>query len=255
MIYQDIQPAALAEITAMPGLTVIDQRDAATRAKGELPGAVAPDDTLIARLVRQRRSNPPVLVYCYHGNQSRELCAFLAQLGLQQVYNLAGGWDAREKWLAGRVNDSEAHDRWLRAHDFDPDDLNARLESGMSALMQASLQGELSLVQYLLARGANPNHINDDGHHALWFACVNGSVELVERLIAAGADLDNRNVNGVTSAVYAASTGKLEVLKTLVAAGADPGIRTDDGYDALDSATTLAVLRYLRPLCMASAQA
>ncbi len=103
----------------------------------------------------------------------------------------------------------------------------------MSPLMLASLEGDLPLVDHLLERGADPNHINDDGHHVLWFACVNGDLTLVGKLIEAGANVNNRNVNGVTCAVYAASTGKLEVLKQLLAGGADPAICTDDGYNAL----------------------
>lgn len=247
MSYRDVQPQDLASVTAIPGLTIIDQRDEATRGRGELPGAVAPSENLIAGLIRQRSENPPVLVYCYHGNQSRGLCAFLAQLGLKQVFNLAGGWDAWSRWQEQQANDYPKID-WLHENGFDPADLNSRIDLGMSALMLASLQGDLPLVEYLLERGADPNHINDDGHHALWFACVNGDLELVCKLIGAGANLNNRNVNGVTCAVYAASTGKLQVLKQLLASGADPAIRTDDGYNALDSASTLEVLKFLRPL-------
>jgi thiosulfate/3-mercaptopyruvate sulfurtransferase len=247
MSYRDVEPDALSVVMEIPDLTIIDQRDEATRRLGELPGAVAPSDALIARLVRQRRDNPPVLVYCYQGIQSRELCAFLAQLGLQQIFNLAGGWDAWQRWQGQQTVDDNPYIGWLGEHGFDPDDMNSRVDQGMSALMQASLQGDLSLVDYLLSRGADPNHINDDGHHALWFACVNGNLQLVANLIEAGADLNNRNVNGVTCAIYAASTGKLAVLKQLIACGANLTIRTEDGYNALDSASTLAVLKYLRP--------
>ncbi|MEJ2455103.1 MAG: ankyrin repeat domain-containing protein [Candidatus Thiodiazotropha sp.] len=248
MSYQDVQPEALASVTALPDLTIIDQRDELTRSRGQLPGALAPRENLIASLVQQRHKNPAVLVYCYHGNQSRELCAFLSQLGLNQVFNLAGGWEAWSRWQAQQSVDDNPHTGWLREHGFDPDDLNCRIDLGMSALMLASLQGDLPLVNYLLERGVDPNPSNDDGHHALWFACVNGDLQLVGRLIEAGAKVDNRNVNGVTCAVYAASTGKLEVLKQLLAGGADPAIRTNDGYNALDSASTLEVLRFLRPL-------
>lgn len=94
MKYLDIEPAALAEILDLPGLTIIDQRDEASRREGRFEGSVGADDMVVAGLVRRRRKDPPVLVYCYHGNQSRDLCAFLSQLGLQRVYNLAGGWDA-----------------------------------------------------------------------------------------------------------------------------------------------------------------
>ncbi|MET0052487.1 MAG: ankyrin repeat domain-containing protein [Candidatus Thiodiazotropha sp.] len=248
MSYHDIHPELLSSITAIPGLIIIDQRDEMSRNRGQLPGSVTPSEELISALVRRRREDPPVLVYCYHGNQSRDLCAFLSKFGLSQVYNLEGGWQALEHWQAQQVDAVNPHVAWMLEQGFDPDDLNSRIDLGMSALMIAALKGDMAQVDWLLLQGADPNPINDDGHHALWFACVNGDLDLVERLIEAGAKVNNRNVNGVTSAIYAASTGKLEVLKRLLAAGADPGIRTDDGYNALDSASTLEVLRFLKPI-------
>ncbi len=248
MSYYDIHPELLSRITAIPGLIIIDQRDELSRSRGQLPGSVTPSEELIAGLVRRRGDNPPVLVYCYHGNQSRELCAFFAQFGLSQIYNLEGGWQALEQWQSQQADGMNSHVSWMLEQGFEPHDLNSRIDLGMSALMLAALQGDLARVDWLLQQGADPNPINDDGHHALWFACVNGDLALVDRLIEAGAKVDNRNVNGVTSAIYAASTGKLAVLKRLLAAGADPAIRTDDGYNALDSASTLEVLRFLKPI-------
>ncbi len=248
MSYHNIHPELLGRIMAIPGLIIIDQRDEMSRSRGQLPGSVSPSEELMAALVRRRREDPPVLVYCYHGNQSRDLCAFLTQFGLSQVYNLEGGWQAVEQWQAQQADDVDPRVAWMRSQGFDPDDLNSRIDLGMSALMIATLKGDLAQVDWLLQQGADPNPINDDGHHALWFACVNGDLALVDRLIEAGGKVNNRNVNGVTSAIYAASTGKIEVLKRLLAAGADPAIRTDDGYNALDSASTLEVLRFLKPM-------
>lgn len=251
MSYQDIHASEVADFLTTEGLIVIDQRDEHTRSKGQLPSAQPASEAVISKLMMQRRKNPPVLVYCYHGNQSRELCSFLAQFGLSRVYNLEGGWQAWEGWqqqAAAPSNDDDPLQAWLLANGFDADDLNSRVEMGMSPLMLAALKGEKELVERMLAMGANPNHVNDDNHHALWFACVNGDTGLVATLIANGGNVDNRNVNDVTCAIYAASTGKLEVLKLLVEAGADLSVRTNGGYDALESASTLPVLRYLRPL-------
>jgi rhodanese-related sulfurtransferase len=89
--YRDILAAEVDELLRTEQPIVIDQRDAQSRSKGQLPNAVAASDAVINKLVRQRRSNPAVLVYCYHGNQSRDLCSFLGQLGLNRVYNLKGG--------------------------------------------------------------------------------------------------------------------------------------------------------------------
>ena len=98
MPYQSVEPEDLDALLQRPGLTIIDQRDPQTRLGGELPGAIAPDEAVIQQLLRKRREDPLVLVYCYHGNMSRELCSFLAGMGLSQVYNLAGGWAALEAW-------------------------------------------------------------------------------------------------------------------------------------------------------------
>lgn len=248
MSYQDIHVAEVGELLQRPGLIVIDQRDPLAQSKGQLPNALPASETVINGLMRQRRNNPPVLVYCYHGNQSRDLCSFLTQLGLSDVYNLVGGWQAWETRPQQTAGLSDLQKNWLISHGFDPDDFNSRVELGMSSLMLAALKGEHDLVDALLASGADPKLVNDDEHHALWFACVNGDIGLVEKLIAAGSDIDNRNVNGVTCIIYAASTGKLDVLKTLIEAGANLGIATHDGVNALESASTLPVLRFLRPL-------
>lgn len=248
MSYTNIAPSGLPALLQTEGLTIIDQRDADTRQKGQLADAQPASEHLINQLMRRRRSDPPVLVYCYRGNQSRDLCKLLVQFGLKRVYNLEGGWQALSSWRQGQQDhDSELRD-WQNANGFDPGNLNSRIELGMSALMLAALQGRQQLVQSLLQAGADPRPINDDGHNALWFACVSGDPAVVKMLLADAGDVDNRNVNGVTCAVYAASTGKLEVLQLLVEAGADLSIRSDDGYNALDSATTLEVLRFLRPM-------
>jgi ankyrin repeat protein len=246
--YQDIHVAELDELLHQDDLVVIDIRDEATRAGGTLPGAQPPSDALIHRLARKRRANPPVLVYCYHGNSSRDMCGLLAQFGLSRIYNLAGGWVAWESWQQATPTFDEFTRNWLLSHGFDRADLNSRVDLGMTPLMLAALQGKHELVQVLLGAGADPRAVNDDEHHALWFACVHGDIDLVKRLIEAGSDLNNRNVNGVTCAIYAASTGKLDVLQALVEAGADLTITTHDDVSVLESAATLPVLRYLRPL-------
>jgi len=251
--YQDIEAAGLDALLQRDDLWVIDMRDPQTQSLGQLPNAQPHTDAVISRLVRQRRNDPPVLVYCYQGNDSRDLCSFLAQLGLNQVYHLVGGWAAWEKLVQPLTATtapqlSTSHLAWLITHGFDPQDLNSRVGLGMTSLMLAALQGKHALVDELLALGADPRAVNDDEHHALWFACVQGDVALVKQLIDHGSNVNNRNVNGVTCTMYAASTGKLDVLKTLVEAGADLSIRTPEGIDTLESASTLPVLRYLRPL-------
>jgi rhodanese-related sulfurtransferase len=258
MSYHDLHPAKLQELRAEPDLLILDMRDPASLARGRIEGAQAVSDALLGQLMKRRQRERPVLVYCYHGNSSRDLCQFIAGFGYARVYNLVDGW---EGWLQFTQTEaaprsalpSPALSAWLLERGFPADRLHARIDNGMSPLMLAALQGERALVEELLQLGANPNHVNDDDHHALWFACVHGDPELVSLLIARGANVDNQNVNGATCAIYAASTGKLDVLKRLVEAGANLDRETSGGYTALESASTLPVLKYLRRVVAAAA--
>lgn len=246
MNYRDIHPSDVTALRADPDLLIFDTRDPASYARGHLEDAQPVSDAAIQQLIRNRQRQRPILVYCYRGNSSRNVCELLAGFGFGNVHNLAGGWQAWERFEAARP--SAALRLWLIEHGFAETALHARIANGMSPLMLASLQGAHALVEELLTLGADPNHVNDDDHHALWFACVHGDPELVSLLIAHGGNVDNQNVNGATCAIYCASTGKLEVLRRLVEAGADLGKETSGGYSALESASTLPVLKYLRGL-------
>jgi rhodanese-related sulfurtransferase len=246
MSYHDLHPAEIQGLRAEPDLLILDMRDPVSYAQGRIEGAEPVSDALLRQLMKSRQRERPVLVYCYHGNSSRDLCQFIAGFGYSRVHNLVGGWQQfTQVETAARAAPSPALSSWLSQHGFPPERLHARIDNGMTPLMLAALKGERSLVEELLTLGADPNHVNDDDHHALWFACVHGDPELVSLLIAHGANVDNQNVNGATCAIYAASTGKLDVLKRLVEAGADLGKETSGGYTALASASTLPVLKYL----------
>lgn len=245
MNYHDIRADALPALLAEPELLVLDFRDPASFAQGHLDGAAPVSDALLRQLMKTRAHARPVLVYCYRGNSSRDLCQFIAGFGYTRVYNLVDGWEGWQRFTQA-ASSSPSLAAWLAQHGFPPGTLHARIDNGMSPLMLAALKGERAHAEELLALGADPNHVNDDDHHALWFACVHGDPELVSLFIAHGARVDNQNVNGATCAIYAASTGKLDVLKRLVEAGADLAKETTGGYTALDSASTLPVLKYLR---------
>jgi rhodanese-related sulfurtransferase len=258
MNYQDIQPTELHDLCGEPELLILDFRDPASFAQGHLDGAQPVSDALLKQLMKSRQRERPVLVYCYHGNTSRDLCQFIAGFGYTRVYNLVAGWQGWLQFTQAQTAvplpavPSAVLAAWLTERGFPPDRPHARIDNGMSPLMLAALKGERALVEELLALGADPNHVNDDDHHALWFACVHGDPELVALLIAHSANVDNQNVNGATCAIYTASTGKLDVLKRLVEAGAKLDKETTGGYTALDSASTLPVLRYLRGVAAAA---
>ncbi len=97
MSYKNIEAHAVGELLARDDVVVIDTRDGFAQSQGRLPKAQPANDDVIGSLMMKRRSNPPVLVYCYEGHSSRDMCTFLHQMGLSEVYNLVGGWAA---WAA-----------------------------------------------------------------------------------------------------------------------------------------------------------
>jgi len=248
MTYQSLLASEVAELCAQAEPRILDCRDPRSYEHGHLPGAQLVSDEVLKRLGRSDKDQP-VLVYCYHGISSRDLATFLVNFGFSSVYNLEGGWQAwaelQNRCEAGNTLSTKLK-WWLEDQGFEPDNLNARIDNGMTPLMQAALLAEVSFVQELLEAGAEVNLPNDDMNNALWFACVSENVETIKLLIKHGIDINNSNVNGATCLIYASSAGKYLVVETLVRAGANLAAQTLDGFTALDSASTIEVLRFLK---------
>ncbi|XP_012583286.1 PREDICTED: ankyrin repeat and KH domain-containing protein 1 isoform X4 [Condylura cristata] len=69
----------------------------------------------------------------------------------------------------------------------------ADIELGCSTpLMEASQEGHLELVKYLLTAGANVHATTATGDTALTYACENGHTDVADVLLQAGADLDKQ---------------------------------------------------------------
>jgi thiosulfate/3-mercaptopyruvate sulfurtransferase len=136
--------------------------------------------------------------------------------------------------------------QWLAEQGFPPDNVNALLANGTTALMRASHHGRSAVVHMLIAAGARLATRNADGNNALWFACIANRLDIIDMLIDAGIDIDNRNDNGATPLMYAASAGRDDIVDCLLAHGADTAAETLDGFTALDLAATRESLALLR---------
>lgn len=227
---------------------ILDMRDKTSFEREHIDGAELVDDSIISQLIREKKKDKPILIYCYHGNSSRDLASFFTSMGFSHVFNLEGGWQAWNSFIETKNQQpSNELNNWLLLHNFQVDNIHCRVSNGMTALMMTSLQGEKDLVKEILESGSDINLINDDGNNALWFACVSDDVEIVQLLIEAGINIDNININGSSALHYASSTGKYSIVKTLVEAGADILHQTPDDMNALDMAASLTVLNYLKP--------
>ncbi|CAI4218969.1 unnamed protein product [Parascedosporium putredinis] len=177
------------------------------------------------------------------GQSARRSAAFqvLAQLG--DVASVLQGW--------GR----------------EAEDLGALDDLGFAPLHYASIKGDASAIEALLAAGADPNmptrrgtrplplvmgagakaarcidlllgagadlYATSWGWYPLHFAAQDNAVDAVRTMIAAGMAVDTPTTNMDTCLMIAARGDALETARYLVAAGADLDARNDDGLSAL----------------------
>jgi rhodanese-related sulfurtransferase len=227
---------------------ILDVRDAGSFQRAHVDGAQHASSANLSAIISGTRKDRPVLIYCYHGNASREFARIFSDFGFAEVYSLDGGyeaWRTAPRAPAGAKLEA-ALQSWLADRGFPPNDINAIVANGTTPLMKASHQGEDAIVRMLITAGASLDARNADGNNALWLACVGAHLDVIDILVDAGIDLNNRNDNGATPLMYGASCGKADVVARLLAKGADPSPETLDGFTALDLASTMECLALLR---------
>jgi uncharacterized protein YceK len=89
------------------------------------------------------------------------------------------------------------------------------------ALSNAAAQGDLELVQQLLAAGADVNNTDSWGHTPLISACWAGHKDIVQVLLERGADVKATTPRGWTALRFATKLGHPEMVELLKAAGAE----------------------------------
>ena len=85
--------AQLRDALARGGVTVVDVRPAADRARAPFAGAEVLDTDSVARLGALPKDTPLAFL-CHHGNSSRGAAEHFRGLGFRQVWNVEGGIDA-----------------------------------------------------------------------------------------------------------------------------------------------------------------
>lgn len=246
--FQRIGAREAEALAARADVLLVDVRDSQSFAARHIDGARNVSMASISALISEASKTLPVVIYCYHGNASREYAQVFSDFGFTEVYSVDGGFEA---WNALRSTEIAVPNlnlrQWLTAEQFPPGSINAAIANGMTPLMKACQKGDAAIVRCLISNGADLNKRNADGNNALWLACVSNDLDIIDSLIEAGIDIDNRNDNGATALMYAASSGKAAVVAHLVAKGADTRPETLDGFSALDLASTAECLALLRP--------
>lgn len=130
------------------------------------------------------------------------------------------------------------HVQALQAINQDPGLINGFSADGFHALGLACFFGHAKLASHLLEEGADPNLpvLNPLKVTAIHAAAANGNIEIVQLLIAASVDVNAREASGFTALHTVAMENKPEIAAALIQAGASPDAQNDAG----DTPRTLA---------------
>ncbi|GAB1600935.1 hypothetical protein Ahia01_000371700 [Argonauta hians] len=109
--------------------------------------------------------------------------------------------------------------------------VNQKLWYGTTLLQEAVTQAHVEMVKFFLEQDKrNLNDQNDDGKTALHIASRAGQETIVELLLAAGAQVDIQCLDNTTALHLAMWKNKEAVVGRLIAAGADPNLRDQDHW-------------------------
>ena len=116
-------------------------------------------------------------------------------------------------------------------------DPNARTYDGITPLMYAVQNGDLTTTRILVLNGADVNHKPWDGVSAIIAASRYNFVEIVNFLILNGADVNDRDNEGASPLLYGAGYYYYELCELLLMNSAYPEIRDNEGTTPIMAAT------------------
>ncbi|XP_046570607.1 ankyrin repeat, PH and SEC7 domain containing protein secG-like [Haliotis rubra] len=100
--------------------------------------------------------------------------------------------------------------------------INSKGMHGSTPLLQAVYCGHRDLLKFLVTKGANLSHVDDDGENILHWACRGGHVDIVKDILKQyNVGINSRENHGETPLMKAASEGHIGVFKFLVSKGAN----------------------------------
>lgn len=170
---------------------------------------------------RDRDGMTPLMHAALHG--SMELTQVLLRKGA--MVNVKDGFGVTALMQAAWAGHSEIVERLLE-QGADPN-LQSLLEfpavrkAGISALMGASMNGNVEVVKLLLSGEVRVNQQDAQGQTALMYASRGGYNQIANLLISKGANTEIQDQFGRTALTIATIYGNYDVVCSLVSAGAN----------------------------------
>ncbi|GAA5317280.1 MAG: thiosulfate sulfurtransferase GlpE [Candidatus Pelagadaptatus aseana] len=75
--------------------TILDIRDPRSFALGNIANAINVSDSNVEQIIRSTDKHKPLIIYCYHGNSSKNAAEYFFNMGFDQSYSVDGGF---EEW-------------------------------------------------------------------------------------------------------------------------------------------------------------
>ncbi|KAK9809971.1 hypothetical protein WJX72_002794 [[Myrmecia] bisecta] len=115
-------------------------------------------------------------------------------------------------------------------------DVNVQNQDGRTALHKAATGCSLHVVDALLAAGVDVHRQDKDGKTALLMAAMYARDDVAADLLQAGPNIDHANQDGDTALHEAAVSGDASTVALLLEAGADVNLQNKDNHTAAEMA-------------------
>jgi ankyrin repeat protein len=136
-------------------------------------------------------------------------------------------------FIAIQKGDNEVVKSLLEEHNIDIED-----SYGRTVLLNSALYGNLSLIHWLLEKGADINHVDINGYTALHFAAQETHTNVVKFLLEHGAIPNIQDKNGNTPAwvaiMYWNGGKNFDTLQALINSKADLTLKNKANRAAID---------------------
>ena len=88
----------------------VDIRDESSFSKSHIPNAIHLTQKSLDSYLSNKKKDDHIIIYCYHGNSSKNVAEFLVDQGFKNVYSLDGGFSEYVQSETELQNNKEARE-------------------------------------------------------------------------------------------------------------------------------------------------